>query len=207
VYVADAENARIQYFTPSGSFLGEWGRKGSGEGEFNLPDNVAVAPNGDVYVSNDKGLFRVQRFSPRGEFVGGWGAEGTGAGEFGHPGGIAVGADGVVYVVDTGNDRVQYFTPAGSFLGSFGSKGSAYGEFNVTWDMDVGPDGTVYVVDQGNNRIHYFREITGEEKLPEAASNWNSLKPYLVILSVLIFITLVLLVVAFFLYGNVRRSR
>ena len=36
VYVADLFNFRIQYFTPTGSFLGTWGKYGFGDGDFRL---------------------------------------------------------------------------------------------------------------------------------------------------------------------------
>ncbi|NIT36042.1 MAG: hypothetical protein GTN49_06010 [candidate division Zixibacteria bacterium] len=37
VYVVDADNHRIQYFTPTGSFLGKWGTRGTGDGQFDNP--------------------------------------------------------------------------------------------------------------------------------------------------------------------------
>jgi len=61
IFVADARNHRIQYFTRTGSFLGQWGSRGTGPGEFEYPVGVAVAPNGWVYVT-EEGNYRVQYF-------------------------------------------------------------------------------------------------------------------------------------------------
>jgi DNA-binding beta-propeller fold protein YncE len=62
VYVADARNHRVQYFTPSGSFLGKWGSFGTGNGQFNWPSAVGVTANGArVYVADYRN-HRIQYF-------------------------------------------------------------------------------------------------------------------------------------------------
>ena len=81
VYVADYDNDRIQYFTASGSYLGQWGSHGSGNGQFDYPYGVAVAPGGDVYVA-DSDNNRVQYFTASGSYLGQWGTYGSGNGQF-----------------------------------------------------------------------------------------------------------------------------
>jgi len=83
---------------------------------FNRPTNLAVAANGDLYVSDGYGNARVHRFSPRGELLASWGEPGTGPGQFMLPHGIAVHRDGRVFVCDRENDRIQVFSPDGEFL-------------------------------------------------------------------------------------------
>jgi hypothetical protein len=63
VYVLDGENNRVQRFDENGRFLGKWGQRGTGVGEFSKPVGLAVACNGDVYVA-DTFNNRVQRFTP-----------------------------------------------------------------------------------------------------------------------------------------------
>ena len=58
---ADRGNRRIQCFSATGQFLGKWGSEGSGDGQFYIPNGVAVAPNGRVYVA-DSGNNRIQAF-------------------------------------------------------------------------------------------------------------------------------------------------
>jgi DNA-binding beta-propeller fold protein YncE len=62
VYVADRENNRIQMFIADGVFVTEWGTEGSGDGQFDWPNDVAVASDGSVYIA-DMGNNRIQKFT------------------------------------------------------------------------------------------------------------------------------------------------
>ncbi len=98
------------------AFLLQWGSKGTGNGQFDRPNFIAVDDNGFVYVA-DQGNHRIQKFDEDGVYVGQWGRYGTGDADFSSPRGIAVspGTDAdptqYVYVVDSSNDRIQKFTP------------------------------------------------------------------------------------------------
>ena len=62
VYVSDTNNDRIQKFTSDGVFVTKWGTSGTGDGQFDWPWGVAVAPDGSVYVADSKNN-RIQKFS------------------------------------------------------------------------------------------------------------------------------------------------
>ncbi len=87
-----------------------------GGAPFNRPTNLAVAPSGELYVTDGYGNARVHRFSANGELIGSWGEPGVGPGQFMLPHGIAVHGDGRVFVADRENDRIQIFSPDGEFL-------------------------------------------------------------------------------------------
>ena len=119
VWVVDAPGHVIYKLSPAGETLMQLGTKGvagAGRDTFNLPTDVAFAPNGDIYVSDGYGNARIVRFSRDGEYDLEWGSRGTGPGEFGLPHGIAVAGDGRVYAVDRDNRRVQVFDADGAFL-------------------------------------------------------------------------------------------
>ncbi len=72
VFVLDAGNARIQVFDKEGNYLTQWGRKGSGEGEFDFGSvgvaedfigSIAVDEQGFIYVA-DASNRRIQKFAP-----------------------------------------------------------------------------------------------------------------------------------------------
>jgi len=111
VYVADTDNRRIQCFSATGAYLGEFGHAGGGDGQFSSPVGVAVGSDGVIYVVDDFSS-RIQRFSATGEFLGKWGSYGPGDGQFDSPEGVAVGPDGTVYVADADGERIQVFGAA-----------------------------------------------------------------------------------------------
>ncbi|CAE8609291.1 unnamed protein product [Polarella glacialis] len=65
LYVADGYgNSRIAVFSlPNGEFLGQWGSRGTGPGQFDTPHSLAVDSAGRVYVA-DRNNARVQVFAP-----------------------------------------------------------------------------------------------------------------------------------------------
>jgi peptidylamidoglycolate lyase len=67
-YVADGyRNSRIIKFSKEGKYLFEWGKKGTGDGEFNIPHSVKYF-NGKVYVA-DRENSRLQVFDVNGKFI------------------------------------------------------------------------------------------------------------------------------------------
>jgi DNA-binding beta-propeller fold protein YncE len=131
VYCVDEGNHCVYVFTSVGDVLTTIGTRGvaadtgydghsaesiRGGLPFNRPTNLAVAPSGDLYISDGYGNCRVHRFSASGALIQSWGEPGTGPGQFILPHGIRVAADGRVLVADRENDRIQIFSPDGEFL-------------------------------------------------------------------------------------------
>lgn len=87
-----------------------------GAGPFNRPTRLAMAPNGDLYVSDGYGNARVHHFDGAGQLLHSWGEPGDGPGQFNLPHSVWVHRDGRVYVCDRENDRVQVFSPSGEYL-------------------------------------------------------------------------------------------
>jgi DNA-binding beta-propeller fold protein YncE len=136
-------------------FDSTWGSEGSGDGQFHVPEGVAVDGSGNVYVA-DQGNDRVQKFTSTGTFLTSWGTTGTGDGEFRSPRGIAVDGFGNVYVTDAHNDRIQKFDSDGNFITKWGVSGTGDGELGYPIAVAVDGTGNVYVAEFGNNRISKF---------------------------------------------------
>ncbi len=128
-------------------------------GQLRDPKNVAVGPDGSVYVL-DTGANRVLRFAADGRLQEMWGGAGAGPGQFKEPWGIAVDAQGFVYVADSWNHRIQKFAPGGRFLLQWGDPqgqpGSAPGQFYGPRGLAFDREGNVLVVDTGNKRVQKF---------------------------------------------------
>lgn len=109
-------------------------------GPFNGCTNLAVAPNGDLFVADGYRNCRVHHFTAQGELVRSWGEIGTGPGEFHLPHGIGCDAQGRVLVCDRENDRIQVFTPEGDFL-------AAWRDVQRPCDIAFDADGLIYVAE------------------------------------------------------------
>lgn len=119
IWVIDAAGQVVYKMSLAGKELLRLGTKGvagTGPNSFNLPTDVAFAPNGDIYVSDGYGNARVVKFSRDGKYLLQWGTRGKGPGEFGLPHNLVADAQGRVYVTDRDNQRIEVFDPNGRFL-------------------------------------------------------------------------------------------
>jgi tripartite motif-containing protein 71 len=152
IWVAEQLNNRIQEFSASGAYISQFASKGSGAGQLEEPDGVAIS-EGEIYVA-DSGNDRIEEFSPAGGYLAQFGSEGTGQGQFKEPTGIATNTStGDLYVSDASNFRVQEFTPAGKFLAEFGKYGSQGQQFHTPRGIALKPNGKIYIADAGNSRL------------------------------------------------------
>jgi DNA-binding beta-propeller fold protein YncE len=99
IFVADGHtgmdtNMRIVKYAPDGTFIKEWGRKGSAPGELNGAHGLAMDSQGRLFVA-DRENNRVQIFDQDGNFVDAWT-------QFGTPSGLFITPDDVLYVADYG---------------------------------------------------------------------------------------------------------
>jgi sugar lactone lactonase YvrE len=119
LWVADVGTHVVEKFTPEGKLLltiGTRGKAGRDSAHFNKPTDVAIAPGGDIYVSDGYGNARVVHFDKDGKYLGEWGEAGQGPGQFSIPHSIALDTNGRVYVADRNNVRIQVFDAQGKLL-------------------------------------------------------------------------------------------
>ncbi len=84
---------RIARFTAEGEYVGSWGAKGSGPGEFDGPHALAVDSQGRLFVA-DRSNNRIQVFDSNMNFIDDWH-------HFGRPSGVAITADDTLYESDS----------------------------------------------------------------------------------------------------------
>ncbi|HEV3025698.1 MAG TPA: peptidyl-alpha-hydroxyglycine alpha-amidating lyase family protein [Pirellulales bacterium] len=109
---------------------------------FNLPTNVAFAPDGSAFISDGYGNARVHHFAAEGQLLASWGAPGDGPGQFNVPHGIAVDRQWRVYVADRENSRIQVFTREGELL-------AIWTDVARPMQVFVDPKGNVFVAEVG----------------------------------------------------------
>lgn len=119
LWIADTGTQTVRKFTTDGKVLmtiGTPDQAGEDETHMNQPNDVAVAANGDLYISDGYGNNRVVVFDKNGKFVRSWGKLGQGPGEFSQPHSLVLDSKGRVYVADRNNSRIQVFDSKGKFL-------------------------------------------------------------------------------------------
>jgi DNA-binding beta-propeller fold protein YncE len=140
VWLADTANHVVLKCTPEGKLLrtlGTPGRYGCDESHFNRPTDMAITPDGQVFVTDGYGNARVVHFDANGRFVKEWGKLGTGPGEFSLPHAIALDSKGRLYVADRNNARIQVFEQSGRFL-------DQWQNIMVPWGIFITADDSVW---------------------------------------------------------------
>jgi len=124
-------------------------RPGDGVAELLDPKDIAVAPDGSLYVA-DTAHSRVQKYDVSGNHLLTIGLPGKGPGQFDKPCGVGIDNEGNLLVADTWNHRIQKLSPEGEVLGVWGGPGTFY----APKDVAVFPDGAIVVTDTGFHRVH-----------------------------------------------------
>ena len=143
IYLADRDAHQVLKYNTNGEMvmaLGT-GHRAALQAPFNHPSDMAVAPGGEIYVSDGYGNSCVHRFTPNGEYIASFGSPGSGPGQFRVPHGVRVAQDGRVYVCDRENNRVQVFDKNGAYL-------DQWTDFKFPMGIHIDASQTVYVTDQ-----------------------------------------------------------
>ena len=127
LFVCDVRDSEIEVLSrATGEVVRKFGKLGIEPGEFRLPTNLVLGPDGNLYVV-DTGNFRVQKLNQAGEVLGTFGTAGDGPGMFTRPKGIAVDPEGRIYVADAAFENVQVFDPDFKLLLVVGGPGDGPG--------------------------------------------------------------------------------
>ncbi len=139
---------QVLKFNPRGEIvlrLGTAGESGSGPDHFQQPTDVAVAPNGDIYVADGHstavtGNARIVKFDRTGKFLKAWGRRGMGPGEFELPHELDIDSQGRVFVADRQNNRIEVFDADGNVQ-------AVWYQFGRPSAFYIDRDDTIYVAD------------------------------------------------------------
>jgi len=148
----DGRGQQVFKYTLDGKLvmtLGTAGVSGEGPDTFNGPTDVAVAPNGDIFVADGHVNSRIVKFSKDGKFIKAWGKRGEGPGEFNLPHTMSFDSRGRLFVGDRSNRRIQVFDQDGTFIDQWAQFGSPSGIF-------IAPDDTLYVVDYNDKKALFI---------------------------------------------------
>jgi outer membrane protein assembly factor BamB len=151
---------------PSSATLAlDWTSYSNQGAEFSSPNNMAVAPNGDLWIV-DAGNNRIKILGPDGKYEETWGEFGTGDGQINFfrlqnaplaaVGGIAIAPDGSFYIADTGNQRIQKFDKDRNFVLSWNQAASQGIGLQEPIGVQVDLDGNVLVLDATIGKVYKY---------------------------------------------------
>ncbi len=174
LWMADNGGHQVFKLTQDGKVLLTLGKKGvagSGPDEFDAPTEVAVAPNGDIFVADGHtgggaavGNARIVKFNKEGHFIKTWGKKGMGPGEFDVVHTLAFDSRGRLFVGDRQNNRIQIFDQDGNFIAQWFQFGRPSGIY-----IDTRTD-TLYVADSESRD---GRTNTGQLALAQTGYGFN----------------------------------
>ena len=137
-------------FSPDGKVLLTLGKPGGAAAPdyFYQPNDVLVAPNGDIFVSEGHGAGndRVLKFDKAGKFIKEWGKLGTAPGEFDQPHALAMDSRGRLFVGDRNNNRVQIFDQDGKFI-------AEWKQFSRPSGVFIDKQDNIYVADSESESV------------------------------------------------------
>jgi DNA-binding beta-propeller fold protein YncE len=141
VWIADVGHHVIEKYTPEGKLLltiGTKGEAGRDKTKMYMPTDMAIAKNGDVFVSDGYGNARIVHFDAKGNYVNEWGSLGHAPGQFSSPHAIAIDSKERLYVADRNNARIQVFDTKGKFL-------AEWRNLTVPWGLHVTKNDEIWV--------------------------------------------------------------
>jgi DNA-binding beta-propeller fold protein YncE len=146
VWITDRGLHQVLKYTRDGKLLMELGTRGvAGDNDsktsLNGPADVAVAPNGDIFVADGEGPnTRIVKYRKDGTLLKMWGSKGSDAGQLLIPHSVFLDSRGKLYVANRGNKRIEIFDQEGAFLGQITNAATPYGLF-------ITRDNTLFVAD------------------------------------------------------------
>ena len=114
IFVADGHGmgtgTRVVKFNSKGEYIKEWGGKGAGPGQFEVPHAAAMDSQGRIFVA-DRPNNRIEIFDQDGKLLAEWR-------QFGRPSGIAIDRNDNMYVTDTQTTQGRTGFENGIYIGS-----------------------------------------------------------------------------------------
>ena len=175
LWIIDETDNFITKFTEDGKPLMTLGKKGvagdnSSHDGFNGPTDVAVAKNGDIFVTDGYNNSRVVKFDKHGKFlmiIGG--TKGSEIGQFSLPHRVVIDSKGELVVMDRANKRIQFWTQDGKFIRQWTDLGFMYPS-----GLFLQPDDTFYFSDSDGQSI----KIVKDDKILDAIGGLDGMRPH-----------------------------
>ena len=135
---------------------GRCGRDRVDSDYFYQPNDVLVAPNGDIYVaeghsSAEGSIARIRKFSKDGKLIATWGKFGKGPDDYDQPHALAMDSKGRLFVGDRGNNRIKILDQSGKLL-------DTWYQFSRPSGIYIDKQDRIYVADSESGSVAKDRD-------------------------------------------------
>ena len=141
-------------FSPEGKLLMTLGKAGGAREPdyFYQPNDVLVAPNGEIYVSeghssSEGANARILKFDRTGKLLRSFGRFGKGKGEFDQPHALAMDSQGRLFVGDRSNNRIQVFDQDFNYI-------TEWTQFSRPSGLAIDREDNLYVADSESGSVN-----------------------------------------------------
>jgi sugar lactone lactonase YvrE len=152
-----AAGHQIFEFSSQGKLLRRLGTPGGARepGYFFQPNDVLVAPNGDIFVAEGHSsapgsVARMLKFSQDGTLIKAWGQLGAGPDDFNQPHALAMDSRGRLFVGDRANNRIKIFDQNGTLL-------DTWYQFSRPSGIYIDGNDDIYVADSESGSVDTTR--------------------------------------------------
>lgn len=153
IWVLDGVNGRLVGFSYQGKYLTQFGRKGSGPGEFKSPLGMMIDSEGRIYVADSKN-HRLQVFDAEGAPLSQVYISPDKYGSLADPTDIALDEGRRQFVVvDNDNHRLLIYSQKFELMKELGGVGYESGKFRYPYALCLDKSGNIYVTDVINTRV------------------------------------------------------
>ncbi|HUA82411.1 MAG TPA: peptidyl-alpha-hydroxyglycine alpha-amidating lyase family protein [Bryobacteraceae bacterium] len=155
IYIADELAHIMVKLSPEGKVLLTIGQKGvasDADDGLDQPTSVAVAGNGDIFISEGhnerrgQGPADIRKYSKDGKLIKRWGEHGSGPGQLEMPHSLTFDTAGRLLVADRMNNRVEIFDQDGNFI-------AAWTQFSRPSGVFVDRHDVLYVTDSESQSV------------------------------------------------------
>jgi len=168
-------------FSPDGKLLMTLGTAGGAgradSGFFYQPNDVLVAPNGEIYVaeghsSSEGSIARVRKFSKDGKLIATWGQFGKGPDDFDQPHALAMDSRGRLFVGDRGNNRIKILDQDGKLL-------DTWYQFSRPSGIYIDAKDNIYVADSESGSVGNGRTRTWKRGIRIGSAKDGSIRAFI----------------------------
>lgn len=152
IYVTDTNNKQVQVFDSSGTQVFQFGKQGTGDGQFQFPYGITGDKKGNVYVA-DLYNGKISIFDSKGKFIKNFVDDTNKADFLKSPGGLRI-YNNELYVTDIQSSRViKYDLKTGKKLLEITAASAKDDTLSAPNAVTIDSDKNIYVSDSGNQRI------------------------------------------------------